>query len=221
MFTIDISPYLDNVGATTAGRTATGRLNVWNNSFAAENLPPGGSNVMVGGVPYVMPPFGGIDPDNIRCAGQYLELPGPGRAVDWLHLLATGERRVEDEIAVHFADGSVDFEPVRVSDFWAAPAAFGEVPAFETLMHYPAHTQFGVPASVWSQRVPVTRRLPLIGIGLPVNAALHVFAVTLQPPDGTRRPAAVSTAGTAPSTGAATSTAGEAQPAVPSTAGAR
>jgi hypothetical protein len=176
---IDLSSHLDNVGTSTAGDTAAGRFNVWGNSFAAEDLPAAGADVLVGAVPFRMPPVGSSGPDNVRCAGQFVEVPAG--SADWLHLLAAGERRVEDEIALHFADGAVDFEPVRVSDFWAAPAAFGETAAFSTLMHYPIHTQFGVPATVWCQRVPVTRQAPLAGIGLPHNIALHIFAATLQP----------------------------------------
>ena len=100
---------------------------------------------------------------------------------DWIHVLAASERRCEDTIELNFADGSVDAEPLRISDFWAAPAWFGEVKAFESLvMHYPHHIQRGVPALMWAQRVPVTRRADLTGILLPRNVALHVFAVTFQ-----------------------------------------
>jgi hypothetical protein len=178
---IDLSPLLDNVGTSTSADTSAGRFNVWGNSFAAEDLPTPGSVVRVDAVPFTIPPVGTGAPDNVRCAGQYLALPDGPADADWIHLLAAGERRVEDELALHFADGSVDFEPVRVSDFWAAPPAFGETRAFATLMNYPIHTQFGVPASLWAQRVPVTRRAPLIGLGLPHNLALHIFAATLQP----------------------------------------
>jgi hypothetical protein len=178
---IDLSPHLDNVGTSTADATSAGRFNVWGNSFAAEDLPDAGATVTVGAVPFRMPPVGTSGPDNVRCAGQYVDVGAPEELVDWIHLLAAGERRVEDEIALHFADGTVDFEAVRVSDFWAAPPAFGEIRAFDTLMHYPIHTQFGVPATIWSQRVPVTRRAALTGIGLPRHVALHIFAVTLQP----------------------------------------
>ncbi len=178
---IDLSAHLDNVGTSTRSDTGSGRFNVWGNSFAAEDLPAGGAGVVIDAVPFTLPEIGTGAPDNVRCAGQYIDVPPQDGPADWLYLLAAGERRVEDEIALHFADGSVDFEPVRVSDFWAAPPAFGETAAFSTLMHYPIHVQFGVPATIWCQRVPVTRRAPLAGIGLPHNLALHIFAATLQP----------------------------------------
>jgi hypothetical protein len=132
----------------------------------------------VDGVPYEFPPVCS-GPDNVRCAGQFVEVPA-GR-YDWIHVLAASERRCEDTVELNFADGTVDAEPVRISDFWAAPPWFGEVKAFESpVMHYPRHVQRDVPAVMWSQRVPVSRRADLIGILLPRNVAVHVFALTLQ-----------------------------------------
>ncbi|MFB9512703.1 hypothetical protein [Streptomyces purpureus] len=130
------------------------------------------------GVPFEFPPV--CDgPDNVRCAGQFIRVP-VGR-YDWIHVLAASERRCEDTVELNFADSSVDAESLRISDFWAAPAWFGEVRAFESLvMHYPHHVQRGIPAVMWAQRVPVTRRADLTGILLPRNVAVHVFAVTLQ-----------------------------------------
>jgi hypothetical protein len=175
---VDISGHRDNTGISTATATSVGAFNVWGNSFAAEYLPAGGSLVEVAGIPFRFPPVGD-GPDNVRCAGQFLELP-TGR-YDWVHVLGAAERRCEDTAELVFADGSVDAEALRLSDFWAAPAWFGEVKAFESpLMHYPHHVQRGVSAVMWAQRVPVTRRAELAGVRLPRNVAMHVFAVTLQ-----------------------------------------
>jgi len=87
---------------------------------------------------------------------------------------------VEDELALHLADGSVEFSPLRLSDFWHAPAVFGEHEAFATsTMHYPHHVQQNVSAKIWCQRVPIIGRRELGSIGLPHNAAMHIFAATL------------------------------------------
>jgi hypothetical protein len=176
--TVDISGHRNNTAISAATDTKSGAFNVWRNSFSAEYLPAGGSLVHVDGVPFEFPPVC-AGPDNVRCAGQFVRVP-EGR-YDWIHLLAASERRCEDTAELHFADGSVDAEPMRVSDFWAAPAWFGEVKAFESqVMHYPHHVQPNVPAVMWAQRVPVTRRADLTGMLLPRNVAVHVFAVTLQ-----------------------------------------
>lgn len=175
---VDIAGHRNNTAISAATETAAGAFNVWGNSFAAEYLPPGGSLVHVAGVPFRFPPV--CDgPDNVRCAGQFLRVPA-GR-YDWLHLLTAAERRCEDTVELHYTDGSVDPEALRVSDFWAAPAWFGEIKAFQSLvMHYPHHVQRGVSAVMWAQRVPVPRRTVLAGVRLPRNVAVHVFAATLQ-----------------------------------------
>ncbi|GAA5074816.1 hypothetical protein [Streptomyces similanensis] len=175
---VRLDKHWNNRAVSAVGETGAGRFNVWRNSFPAEHLPAPGGELVVGDVPYRFPQTT-ADGDNIRCAGQYLPLP-EGR-YDWIHLLASGERRVESELALHFADGEVDFEAVRVSDFWAAPARFGEREAARTpVMHYPHHVQQGVAAVLWSQRVPVTRIATLHGVRLPRHIALHVLALTLE-----------------------------------------
>jgi hypothetical protein len=174
---VDLRPYLNNVGVTTIVDTGSGHFNVWRNSFAAEDLPERESRTVVGPITFQLPNLGSTEPDNVRCDRQYIPVP-PGH-FDWLYVLGAAERRVEDLVALHFADGAVDFEPLRLTDFWAAPPAFGETLAFETVMHYPQHVQFGVPARMWCQRVPVVRRARLTGVRLPANAAAHIFAATL------------------------------------------
>jgi hypothetical protein len=174
---VSLAAHLDNVGVSSAGDTGSGAFNVWGNSFPAECLPAPG-RVHVGGVAFELPAVGTGEPDNVRCEGQYVTVP-PG-AYDWIYVLAAAERRAEDEVALHFEEGFVDFEALRVSDFWAAPPAFGERTAFASAaMHYPHHVQPDVPAMLWQQRIPVTRRAVLTGLRLPRNLAVHVFAVTL------------------------------------------
>lgn len=175
---VDISGHRNNTAVSAARETGAGAFNVWGNSFSAEYLPAGNSLVHVAGIPFRFPPIG-EGPDNIRCAGQYLTVP-EGR-YDWIHVLAASERRCEDSVELTFADGTADPEALRISDFWSAPAWFGETKAFESLvMHYPHHIQRGVTAVMWAQRIPVTRRADLSGILLPRNIAVHLFAVTLQ-----------------------------------------
>jgi hypothetical protein len=175
---IDLSALMNNVGATPAPAKDAGQFNVWRNSFASEEMPDQ-DTLVLSGVEFRTAHLRDAGADNVRCDGQLLAIP-PG-CYDWVHLLAASERRVEDEMCLHFTDGTADFEHVRVSDFWAAPAVFGERPAMRSqAMHYPQHVQFGVPATMWWQRVPVTRRATLQSVRLPRNPALHIFAVTLQ-----------------------------------------
>lgn len=173
---LELASISNNRGITARDDLASGAFNVWGNSFPAEEMPLPGHPARVDGIPFVV--GGDGCGDNVRCEGQFL--PVPAGRYDWLYLLAAGERRVEDELTLCFGDGSLDFEPVRVSDFWDSGPAFGETCAVATrAMHYPHHVQAGVSARLWCQRVPVTRRAALTGIVFPHNVALHVFAATL------------------------------------------
>lgn len=175
---VPITGHANNRAISAPDDTGAGRFNVWGNSYPAGELPAPGSRAEVAGIPFdlVGPSAAG---DNVRAAGQLVTVP-PGR-YDWLHLLAAAERRTEDTLALHFGGGDVDFEALRVSDFWAAPARFGERTAYaSTVMHYPHHVQPRVPALLWAQRVPVTRDAVLAAVRLPRNVAVHVFALTLQ-----------------------------------------
>lgn len=180
--TLDLSGVLDNVGATPPAQRDRGSFNIWGNSFAAEQLGAGDS-LVIDGVLFRLGQLNSAEPDNVRCAGQLMPVP-PGR-YDWLYLLVAGERQVEDELGLHFSDSTADFERIRVSDFWAASAIFGETVALRSeTMHYPYHVQYGISATMWCQRVPVTRRAELTLVRLPRNPALHVFAISLLPSDG-------------------------------------
>jgi hypothetical protein len=176
---IDLSAHFDNNGVSRAGRTAEGAFNIWANTFPAEELPPSGGTVMVGGIPFRFPDKVDGRPDNLRCAGQLLALP-PSRC-DWIYLLAAAERRSEDWVWLHYRSGAVEPEWLRVSDFWPETAArFGELAAFRcTRMHYPRHVQHGMGPTIWRQRVPVPREEALAALRLPDNPAIHLFAMTL------------------------------------------
>ncbi|HEV2640027.1 MAG TPA: hypothetical protein VGX23_33140 [Actinocrinis sp.] len=174
---VDLTRQLNNVALTTLHTLHRGQLNVWGNSLPAEALPA--KDLTVDGITFALARGDGSEPDNIRCAGQHLDLPPtPGT---WLHLVAGSERRCEEFVYLHYASGAVDPEWLRVSDFWPARPHFGELPAVRTTqMHYPHHCQEQLGGQLWAVRVPVRRREPLCGLGLPDNPALHVFALSIE-----------------------------------------
>jgi hypothetical protein len=181
---VDLSGAFDNDAISFAHNPGDGGFNVWGNTFPAEWLPDSGSLVDVGGIPFRFPPKEDGLANSVVCDGQLVEVE-PGR-YDWIHVLAAGERRAEDWVYLHFADGSVDPEWFRISDFWPGPGPrFGEVEAFRCpVMHYPHHVQRNLEPVMWRQRIPVTRQHPLRAVRLPENAAIHVFAMTLAPTSG-------------------------------------
>lgn len=176
---VDLSPHLDNRGITAAGRLHEGEFNIWGNSFPAGGVPPRGTMLEVGGVPFRFPAAGAGGCDNLRCAGQLLRLPVGRR--DWVYLLAAAERRSEDFVYLHYRDRHVDPEWLRVADFWPQTSSrFAGLPAVRCdRMHYPRHVQHGMDPTIWRTRVPVPREEDLVALRLPDNPAIHVFALTL------------------------------------------
>ena len=173
---VDLSKAFDNRGITGEADRDRGALNLWGNSFASGALPGPGARVVVGGVPFV---FGARDAgDNVRCARQLVFVPAG--CFDWIYVLAAAERRTEDPVHLHFDDGSVDTELLRVSDFWPeTDRRFGERAAFACdRMHYPRHVERRFGPTIWRQRIPITREAPLRAVRLPDNPAIHVFAMT-------------------------------------------
>jgi len=176
---LDLTPLFNNSAFTFAHDLSDGGLNVWENSYPAEVLPPDRPIVEIEGIPFRLPPKESRQPDNVVCNGQMLDAPID--LYDWLYVLAAGERRTEDWVYLHCAGGSVDPEWLRISDFWPeAPARFGEKVAFRfPTLHYPRHIQQNLQPVMWRQRVPIARQEPLARIHLPENVAIHIFAATL------------------------------------------
>ncbi|MFI5836650.1 hypothetical protein ACIA5A_23520 [Micromonospora sp. NPDC051300] len=175
---VDLSACFNNTAATTPETTGEGGLNVWRNSFPIEELPDAGEVFRPGAVPFRFPRTGPGRLDNVVCAGQRIDLR-PAR-YDWIYLLACAERRIEDVVHLHYRDGSVDEEWLRVSDFWpASPPRFGELEAVRCeRIHFPRHVQPGIGPRIWQQRLPVPRQEELVYLRLPDNIAVHIFAMT-------------------------------------------
>jgi hypothetical protein len=174
----------DNDGISGRERPGDGAFNIWGNTFPAECLPASGAIVVVEGIPFRFPPKEDGEPNNVRCRGQFLRLE---EAVwDWVYVLAAAERRSEEAVLVRFGDGSERPEWLRVSDFWPEThCRFGEPLAFAgNGLHYPRHAQPNMRPAIWQSRVPIGLRRPVVGVTLPENPAIHLFAATLvrEPP---------------------------------------
>ncbi|MFE6162887.1 hypothetical protein ACFQ7F_28680 [Streptomyces sp. NPDC056486] len=183
---VDLEGLFNGMGVSAPRRwPTTGGFNVWGNTFPAEGLPGEEGEAVVEGVPFRLPGRGpavaGSSLDNLRCRGQLVALPAAGEP-QWIHVLAAAERRTEDELVLHYADGATRRQWLRVSDFWPeTDQRFGELLAFRTrYLMYPRHSQHNMRPSVWSQRVPVTVPGTVTALELPDNPAMHLFAMTLE-----------------------------------------
>jgi hypothetical protein len=179
---VDLSAHFDNTGLTRSDGLSGGAFSIWSNTFPAEELPDG-PTIELGGLPFRFPGRG-PGGDNMRCAAQLIEVP-PGR-YDWIYLIAAAERRTEDPVLLHYADGAIDPEWLRVSDFWPeTPGRFGEREWLRCdSLHYPHHVQTSMGPSIWRERVPVPREVALAAIRFPDNPAIHIFALTLAGQEG-------------------------------------
>jgi hypothetical protein len=177
---VDLEAHYNNDGISYAGDPSDGWFNTWGNTFPAEHLPESGSEVTCHGVPFLFPSKDDGRANNIACAGQRIDVPAS--RYDWIHVLGAGERRSEDPISLVYAGGGLDREWLRISDFWPMSSPwFGELLAFRCpVLHYPRHVQPDLAPVVWMQRVPVPRRQALTAMVLPDNAAIHLFAMTLE-----------------------------------------
>jgi hypothetical protein len=179
---VDLSPAMNNRGIASGPTGSGGGFNIWDNAFPADELPDPGSICVVAGIPFRFPVTTHAA-DNVRCRGQLVPLPS-GRH-RWLYVLGAAERRTEDLLQLHGADGRVRSQWLRLSDFWPdTPARFGDLQAFRcTRMLYPRHVQRAMAPTIWQQRVPVTIDEP-VAVELPDNPAMHIFAITAVPDPG-------------------------------------
>ena len=71
---VDLARHYDCLGIEPGRRPAGGGFNIWGNTFPAEQLPGPGELISVGGFPFVFPPTGAGEPDNVRCRGHRIAL---------------------------------------------------------------------------------------------------------------------------------------------------
>jgi hypothetical protein len=176
---VDLTDYFNNDGVSWACRTDDGSFNIWGNTFPAEELPPSGSVVDVGGVSFRWPDLSDAKPNNVRCLGQVIPLPEV--TCTGIYLLGASERRTEDPVRLFLAGGAVVESWLALSDFWPeTPARFGEVAAVRcSRMHYPRHVQHGMGPTIWRQWIRAPEPVPAVAFGVPDNPAMHIFAVTV------------------------------------------
>ena len=70
---MSIREHFNNRAISAADDTGSGGFNIWGNSFPAGHLPEAGSRTEVSGVPFDFPAPTQAG-DNVRCAGQLIEL---------------------------------------------------------------------------------------------------------------------------------------------------
>ncbi|MGV9771666.1 right-handed parallel beta-helix repeat-containing protein [Streptosporangium sp. NPDC003464] len=167
-------------GLSTSGRSYSGQ------GLEAAGLRPG-QTVTAFGADLTWHPGAYGTLDNVKAAGQTIELPGRGSR---LVLLGTGVFKVRSGVfKVTYTDGTVEDKTVRFGDFWDATAPEGAVVVARSTYHNITQTDHRNPASgqtresgvsVFAHAVPLDPARTVASVTLPggsplADAGLHVF----------------------------------------------
>ena len=160
-------------GVATTDARHEGNLDGKGWSFPAEQLPEPGVR------------DGFLIPETTGTAGNFHSLRGqrtyltPGRyqALDLLVTAVNGDRQTELTIA--YADGTTSTAPLRVTDWAASSAHFGEEPALTADTRYNVNgTADGRKVTIWRVSVPVDASREAVSFTSTAVPDLKVFALT-------------------------------------------
>jgi alpha-L-fucosidase len=176
---VPLDSWFDNDGIdTTAARG--GDFDGSGYSFPGEELPSG--TAVIGGVSFLFPSSAAGAKNNIVARGQRVDLPA-GRYLSASFLVSCSYGATSGTATVHYADGSTTSAALGGDDWYSGG---GELTA--PFRYSPGGTdQHQVAMSVselWMDpaRQAVAVTLPTTGPAQAGTSALHVFALTLQPP---------------------------------------
>jgi hypothetical protein len=180
-WTIDLEPHLNAAVATFDGERRRGALNAWGNSFPAEELPFGATQ-MVGGTPFRLPARRPGGCDSVEPLGQSLAVAGEPPPAGGIALLCCGEMGAQSvAVEVVGRDGRVEALTVTAPGaIVAAGVAAGEAALLCSHLHYPGDYDLGQRlAAVWRCAARFRRRLAVARLDFGRNPLFHLLAVTL------------------------------------------
>ncbi len=197
-YKLDLSPHLNNAGIASAGHRTTDGLDGLGTTFCVESLPASGTTITCQGTPFIFPDKGDGLNDNIACEAQEIALPiGTYRA---LHILGMCDwRAFEEPLRLKALNGTYIETPLGLSDASHYQGLqYGEHEALACPLVTPDSliphvVLFGIDlpdagyemmetrmdAGIWHQVIPVEPPRPLVGLVLPDNPSMHLFALTV------------------------------------------
>ena len=176
---VPLDTWFDNDGIDTADARG-GDFDGSGYSFPGEELPAG--SVIIGGVSFTFPSSAAGAKNNIVANGQRVDLPS-GRYLSAAFLVSCSYGATSGTATVHYADGSTSGSALGGSDWYSGG---GELTT--TFRYSPGGTDpHPVSMSIselWMDpaRDAVAITLPTTGPAQENTSALHVFALSLQPP---------------------------------------
>ena len=176
---VPLDSWFDNDGIDTANARG-GNFDGSGYSFPGEELPSG--TAVIGGVSFLFPSSAAGAKNNIVAGGQRVDLPA-GHYLSASFLVSCSYGAASGTATVHYSDGSTSSAPLGGDDWYSGG---GEL---TTSFRY---TPGGVdqhPVSMSVSELWLDPAREAVGVTLPTTgpaqantSALHVFALTLQPP---------------------------------------
>lgn len=173
----DLTGSWNHDGVATLDEPAAGDFDGSGSSFPAEELPQPGLTAL-GGVAYLMPETQGTAANFVEAAGQEIPL-SQDRYAGLDLLLSAHNGDVQDVVTIRYADGTSADVPVRVTDWAAGGPRFGENTAVRAGFRISASSgQVATPASLWHITIPVDPAKEAVGLQLPNDPRLEIYAVS-------------------------------------------
>ncbi|GHJ37135.1 alpha-L-fucosidase [Streptomyces sp. TS71-3] len=176
---VALDTWYDNDGIDTADARG-GDFDGSGYSFPGEELPEG--TAVIGGIPFLFPSSAAGAKNNIVANGQRVDLPS-GRYLSASFLVSCSYGATSGTATVHYSDGSTSSAALGGTDWYSGS---GELTA--SFRYSPGGTDqhqvsIGV-SDLWMDpsREAVAVTLPTTGPAKEGTSALHVFALSLQPP---------------------------------------
>jgi alpha-L-fucosidase len=178
---VSLSSFFNNKGAGSA----SGKANFDGSGYAypANQLPASGQQTL-NGVPYLFPNYSANANDNVVALGQSITLP-QGQYQQASVLTASSYGPTSGTVTIHYTNGSTSTATLNSPDWYS-----GSSDVINTTSRYtPTGTDphavhiYASQVSIDASRVVASLTLPNSASPAANIASLHVFALTLQPPN--------------------------------------
>lgn len=181
---LELSPYLNAIGATSDETRPTGAFNAWGNSFPAEELWFGGQWT-VGNVSFALPPRTPGAPDHIEALSQVLAISPPCSAT-FIAFLCCGEMGPQELPLAVMDTGGRATRAVLTAPGWLVNGRATRVSDAHlcTHLHFPGDYELALlKPALWCVRISLPSGTVVSEIRLGDNPLVHIFALTLMGPE--------------------------------------
>ena len=176
-----LSSFFNNKGAGSA----SGKANFDGSGYAypANQLPASGQQTL-NGVPYLFPNYSANANDNVVALGQSITLP-QGQYQQASVLTASSYGPTSGTVTIHYTNGSTSTATLNSSDWYSGSSDVINATSRYTPTGTDPHAVhiYASQVAINSSRVAASLTLPNSASPAANTASLHVFALTLQPPN--------------------------------------